>query len=193
MYKNAKKISISICVWAGIQMIFLLPAVVCWGITFDTATYEKMTDPLMYRMTYLFVALISTFPSVMFWIKFVQSMTLVRINSLLEADADGFVPIKDLAKSMGRTEPGMIKKINRMIRKGYLINCNYSMTQKAVLLSDKIGKPDTQFRGMPENLPFVGVSCPSCAAALKIRANTKGTCPFCGTEIMAPYNAPVIK
>ena len=188
MYKNAKKISISICIWLGIQMVFLLPAVVCWGITFDNSVYEKMNDPWMYRAAYLFIALISSFPFVMFWIKFAQSMILVRIDSLLEADQDGFVPIGDLAKAMGLSVPKMIKKINNAIRKGYLINCNYSVTQKAVLLSDKIGKPDTQFRGMPENLPFIGVRCPCCGASLKIRAKTQGTCPFCGRLLQGLQN-----
>lgn len=186
MYKNTRKLSIAICIWAGIQLIFVVPAVVFWGISFDTATYENMTDPWMYRTAFLFIAIISTFPSVMFWIKFVQCMVIVRLNSLLEKDQDGFVPIADLARSMGKSVPGMIKKLNNYIRKGYIINCNYSMSQKAVLLSDKTGKPETQFRGMPENLPFVGVSCPSCAASLKIRANTQGTCPFCGVLLQGP-------
>lgn len=122
MYKNTKKISIAICIWAGIQVIFVVPAVVFWGISFDTATYEKMTDPWMYRTAFLFLALISTFPSVMFWIKFVQCMVIVRLNSLLEKDQDGFVPIADLAKAMGKSVPGMIKKLNNYIRKGHVLS-----------------------------------------------------------------------
>ncbi len=33
-----------------------------------------------------------------------------------------------------------------------------------------------------------GTNCPTCAAALKIRANTLGTCPFCGKELFVPYS-----
>ena len=186
MYKNIKKMSISICIWASIQVVFLLPAVTCWAITFDNSVYEDMSDPWMYRIAYLFVAIISTVPSVFFWIKFVQLLVINRINNLLEADADGFVPVAELAKEMGMSEAKMIKKANNAIRKGYLINCNYSMSQKAFLLSDKTGQPNLNAPGAPENRPFIGVSCPSCAASLKIRANTQGTCPFCGRLIQAP-------
>ena len=42
----------------------------------------------------------------------------------------------------------------------------------------------------PENKPFIGVHCPGCAASLKIRANTQGTCPYCGRLITAPSYDP---
>lgn len=186
MYKNVKKMTVSICIWAFVQVFFLIPAVTCWGITFDNSVYEDMTDPWMYRIAYLFVAIVSSLPLVFFWIKFVQLMTINRFNTLFEADADGFIPVSELAKAMGMTEAKLIKKTNNTIRKGYLINCNYSASQRAFLLSDKAGKPETQFPGMPQNQPFIGVSCPSCAASLKIRAATQGTCPFCGRLIQAP-------
>ena len=187
MYKNAKKVIISMCIWTAVTIVFVIPAVVFWGISFDNSVYDDLPDPLMYRIVYLFLAIVCTFPFIMFWIKFVQFMLINRINDLLSADADGFVPISDLARAMGLSEAKMIKKANNAIRKGYLINCNYSMTQKAFLLSDKIGKPQQSQRpGMPEDRPFVGVRCPCCAASLKIRANTQGTCPFCGRLIMGP-------
>ena len=186
MYKNIKKMSVAICIWAGIAVISILPAVVFWGISFDTEVYENFENPVMYRIVYLFFALLFTVPFVVFWLKTVQLMLINRLNDLLAADADGFVPISELSKAMGLTEAKMIKKATKAIRKGYLINCNYSMTQKAFLLSDKIGKPQQAHPGIPEDRPFIGVSCPCCAASLKIRANTQGTCPFCGQVILAP-------
>ena len=186
MYKNVKKMAVSICIWAFVQVFFLVPGITCWWITFDSSAYDGLNDPMMYRIAYLFVAIISTVPFVFFWIKVVQLLIINRFNTLFEADADGFIPVAELAKEMGMSEAKLIKKTNNAIRKGYLINCNYSASQRAFLLSDKTGKPETQFPGMPANQPFIGVSCPSCAASLKIRATTQGTCPFCGRLIQAP-------
>ena len=96
----------------------------------------------------------------------------------------------ELARALNKTEEETISKITKMIRRGYLINCNYSAHQRAFLLSDKIGAPTTMFQGAPENKPFIGVHCPGCAASLKIRANTQGTCPYCGRLITAPSYDP---
>ena len=186
MSKNSRKITISLSVWTTLAILFIIPAVALWGISFDTKIYDNFDNPIGYRLSYLFFAVLMTIPFVMFWIKMIQFVLVSRMNDILSADEDGFVPVAELAKSMGMPEAKMIKKTNNAIRKGYLINCNYSMSQKALLLSDKIGAPQTQRPGMPENRPFVGVSCPCCAASLKIRANTQGTCPFCGRLIIGP-------
>ena len=124
---------------------------------------------------------------VVFFIKGAHAVFTRRISDLFTADADGFVPVSELAKALGYTEDKTISKVTKMIRKGYLINCNYSANQRAFLLSDKIGAPTGMYQGAPANNPFVGVHCPGCAASLKIRANTMGTCPYCGRLITAPY------
>lgn len=186
MYKNTRKLTIATCIWTCIAVFFVMPAVVFWGISFDNEVYQKLDNPMTYRIGYLFLAVLTTIPFIIFWLKLIQFFLINRLNDLLSADADGFVPVSDLAKAMGLTEAKMIRKITNSIRKGYLVNCNYSMSQKAVLLSDKAGKTQTRTPGMPEDRPFVGVSCPCCAASLKIRANTQGTCPFCGRLIIGP-------
>ena len=113
-----------------------------------------------------------------------------RISDLFTADADGFVPVSELAKALGYTEDKTISKVTKMIRKGYLINCNYSAHQRAFLLSDKIGAPTSMYQGAPENKPFIGVHCPGCGASLKIRAATMGTCPYCGKLLIGPQYDP---
>jgi len=186
MYKNLRKIQIAIIIWTVIQMMCVLPAVVFLGITFDNSVYEDMPDPWPIRITYFIIALASLTPFVFFWIKVSLMGFVNRLNNLFEADTDGFVPVKDLAKAMGMSEAKIIKKTERAIRKGYLINCNYSMQQRAFLLSDKVNMQSPVFKGTPDDHPFIGVNCPACAASLKIRANTQGTCPFCGRLIQGP-------
>ena len=82
MYKNAKKVIISMCIWTAVTIVFVIPAVVFWGISFDNSVYDDLPDPLMYRIVYLFLAIVCTAPFIMFWIKFVQFMLINRINDL---------------------------------------------------------------------------------------------------------------
>ena len=192
MYKNLKRIIIAVCIWGGIAMMCILPAVVFWGISFDTKTYETAAEPVAARIIFILLAIASTVPFIMFWIKIVKLLVINHMNNLLEADTDGFVPVNELARAMGTSEARVTKKVNGAIRKGYLVNINYSASQKAFLLSDKIADPSaTRFKGQgaPPNNPFVGINCPTCAAALKIRANAQGVCPFCGRTVYASYSA----
>ena len=192
MYKHLKRIIIAICIWAGIAVMCILPAVVFWGISFDAKTYETIPNPLAMRICFILLALATTVPFIMFWVKTVQLLIINHMNNLFEADADGFVPVSEMARAMGTSEAKVIKKVTGAIRKGYIVNVNYSAAQKAFLLSDKIADSSTRFKGQgaPPNNPFVGVNCPTCAAALKIRANTQGVCPFCGRQLFVPYNDP---
>ena len=187
MYQNKSRGIVGTIIWCVLCGISVLPAVVLWGITFDTKVYQKMDDPVAMRIMYLVFAIVFTAPFVVFFIKGSHAVFTRRISDLFTADADGFVPVSELAKALGYTEDKTISKVTKMIRKGYLINCNYSANQRAFLLSDKIGAPTGMYQGAPANNPFVGVHCPGCAASLKIRANTMGTCPYCGRLITAPY------
>ena len=190
MYKNLRRLQVAVIIWTVIQLMLVLPMVVCIMITFDNSVYEKMADPLPYRITYAIIGFGSLTPTVIFWIKLALMMFVNRINNIFEKDSDGTVPLSEVAKAMKMSEARIIKKTERAIRKGYLINCNYSMQQRCFLLSDKSGIRDTVFKDVVDNHPFIGVNCPSCTAALKIRANTQGTCPFCGCLIMAPSITP---
>ena len=190
MYQNKNRGIVATIIWCVVSGICVMPAVVLWGISFDTKTYQKLDDPVLFRVMYLVFAIAFTAPIVVFFYKAIQSGYVRHISDLFTADADGFVPVSELARALGKTEDSTINKINNLIRKGYLINCNYSANQRAFLLSDKIGAPTTMYQGAPANNPFIGVHCPGCAASLKIRSNTMGTCPYCGRLIVAPTFDP---
>ena len=193
MYKHLKKMTIAIIIWAVIAVMCIMPAVVLWGATFFGA-FDELEEALATKIVVIILAIATTVPFVMFWIKTVQLLIINHMNNLFEADADGFVPVSEFAREMGMSEAKVIKKVTNAIRKGYIVNVNYSAAQKAFLLSDKIiDSTATRFKGQGayfNNNPFLGTNCPTCAAALKIRANTLGTCPFCGREIFVPYAVP---
>lgn len=190
MYKNTKKIYAYTYIWLSVQAVCVLPAVVFLGMTFDGKIYEDMADPVPTRLTYLFIALISLTPFIIFWSRSGYFSFINRLNELFCADADGFVPVSDLSREMGIPEYKIISLAESSIRKGYLINCNYNASRKAFLLSDKTGPSYPSLYGAPADNPFIGVHCPGCAASLKIRANTQGTCPYCGRLITAPSFDP---
>ena len=193
MYKHLKKITIAIIIWAVIAVMCILPSVVLWCAIFMGA-FDELENALATKIIFTIIAVATTVPFVFFWIKIVQLLIINRMNNLFEADADGFVPVSEFAREMGTSEARVIKKVTNAIRKGYIVNVNYSAAQKAFLLSDKIiDSTATRFKGQGayvSNNPFIGINCPACAAALKIRANTQGVCPFCGRTVFAPYSDP---
>ena len=190
MYQNKSKGIVATIIWCVVSGMCIMPAVVLWGISFDDKVYQKIDEPVLFRVMYLVFAIAFTFPIVVFFIKAAESAFVRRISDLFTADADGFVPVAELAAALGYTEEKTISKLTRMIRKGFLINCNYSAHHRAFLLSDKIGAPTSMYQGAPENKPFVGVHCPGCGASLKIRAATMGTCPYCGKLLIGPQYDP---
>ena len=186
MYRNDTKLFLTLGIWSVIVVFATLGAIVSLGVTFDD---KPLPDPVPMLAMFLSIAAVSIFLIVMYFVKLGLIAGAMRFNNLFMADDDGYVPVSDLAKETGMTEYKVIQKGQLLIRKGYLINVNYNAADKAFLLSDKIGQPSAPVQGVPQNRPFLGVYCPGCAASLKIRANTKGNCPYCGREIIAPpYN-----
>ncbi len=182
MYKNQMKLVRTVGIWGIIHVFALMNAVICMGVV----TSGKDLGGFAMLILFLLFGSAGIFLIVVFWKKYLNCSFVIRLNRLFEADADGFVPAADLARELGLGEPELIKKIEDNINKGYVVNVNYSAKDRAYLLSDKVGKQVPDMQGLPELKPFLGISCPGCAAALKIRAGSAGTCPFCGRLITAP-------
>ena len=129
--------TIAIIIWGAIAVMCVIPAVVLWGATLFGA-FDELEEALATKIVFIILAIATTVPFVMFWIKMVQLLIINHMNNLFEADADGFVPVDEFAREMGTSEAKVIKKVTNAIRKGYIVNVNYSAAQKAFLLSDKI-------------------------------------------------------
>ena len=127
-------------------MMCILPAVVFWGISFDTKTYETAAEPVAARIIFILLAIASTVPFIMFWIKIVKLLVINHMNNLLEADTDGFVPVNELARAMGTSEARVIKKVNGAIRKGYLVNINYRRPSCCLIRSLILQQQDSRAR-----------------------------------------------
>lgn len=148
----------------------------------------KTEDPIATYGLYLIILSVCGVFIYLYFRKFGNVGFANRVSNYFEKDADGLVPVNEFAQAMGVTQEEVIKKTNYLLAKGYLVNINYDSAHRVFLLSDKY-RPQTQYAasmGLPEDKPFQGISCPGCAAALKIRAETRGICPFCGREIIGP-------
>ena len=98
------------------------------------------------------------------------------INTFLQADDDGIVYIKDLAAYLKKPEVKTIKIVKYLIRKKNLVRINYNNEEKIILLSDR----------RVHETSFIGIHCPGCQAALKVRTNTESLCPVCGRKLFVP-------
>ena len=181
MYKNMKKMMGTIIAWGIPFMIGVEGVFIFLGVLFDS---DKSDNPVGMSLGFIFLAALSAYLVYLYWQKVMLLGFVMKTSDLLEKDADGYVPISELATAMNLTEPKYIKNLNYGLRKGYLINVNYSAAERAILCSDRklVNKP--VHAGRPEDKPFVGVHCEGCGASLKIRVKTRGYCPFCGREII---------
>ena len=105
-----------------------------------------------------------------------DSITAYNINTFLQADDDGIVYIKDLAAYLKKPEVKAIKIIKYMIRKKILVRLNYNNEEKIIMLTDR----------RVHETSFIGIHCPGCQAALKVRTNTESVCPICGRRLFVP-------
>ena len=105
-----------------------------------------------------------------------DSITAYNINTFLQADDDGIVYIKDLAAYLKKPEVKAIKIIKYMIRKKILVRLNYNNEEKIIMRTDR----------RVHETSFIGIHCPGCQAALKVRTNTESVCPICGRRLFVP-------
>ena len=179
MYSNKAKMTCAPCLWLMPATFALTGIFVFIGVFFDS-----LGCPPAQSVLFLFMAALCAGVVWLYVRTALSCFFATALNNILSADDDGYVPIEDICKALAMNEVKAVKRIRLAIRRGYLINLNYSAAEKAIYLSDKAKAPIPILQGKPEDKPFVGVHCEGCGATLKIRVNTRGRCPFCGREIM---------
>ncbi|MCR4671276.1 MAG: hypothetical protein K5643_08800 [Saccharofermentans sp.] len=184
MYYNRGKLLRSLILWSLILIVAAPCTLVCFGVLLTGVS--KTSDPAG-MFAFFFSGLVINGTLIYFYLrKFNRLSFVTRANRLLEKDEDGYVPLNEFAKEMGLTEEKLINYFEYGMRKGYIVNMNYDSAHRVFLLSDKMTPQRSILMGRPEDRPFIGVHCPGCAASLKIRTSTGGTCPYCGRTIVAP-------
>lgn len=98
-----------------------------------------------------------------------------KYNSIFMSDIDGKVNINELSLKMGIHSYKIIRLIDKLIGRGYLINCaiNYENDPTIVLMDD----------GTNLAHQYEMMRCPRCGCDMKVRKGFFTTCEHCGIEI----------
>lgn len=98
-----------------------------------------------------------------------------RYNSVFMADENGYLVLSELAIKIGTSEKKVVKEIEKLLRKGCLVNCTllYGNTPYVVLNGED--KPITE--------DLISIICKTCGASIVVRKNFLSTCKYCGAEI----------
>ena len=163
------------------KTLFLFPVFMfslVFGIASVGAACEKgtaQTVPVL--LIFLAISVFLLFLCVRFYI---YSIRIAAMNSCLAKDADGLVPIDEVAEYLNISKEKMYRTLRFGERKRILINLVRDVENDRLILTDKYVKADF----IVKDMPFIGMTCPGCAAQLKIRQGAVGNCPFCGREII---------
>jgi len=94
-----------------------------------------------------------------------------KFNNVFENNRDGEIPLSSVSGMFGMKEKKFTKLFDRMIKKGYLVNCYIEYN----------GIPRIIIKDISERL--VTVKCPNCGASGSIREGRTGRCEYCHSEI----------
>lgn len=173
-YVNKTILYTKLGIWSVLGVIGFVGTFVCLGASTSGAGIA-VTGWLLF-MGLCFAAL------VVFYFRTLGSLGLyMRMNNILVNDDDGSVPVKEICDYLHVTREQFEKARLYGIRKKIFINMVYDDANDRFILSDRF-KPGEKTAAKP----FIGMSCPGCASALKIRSGATGICPVCGREVTAP-------
>ena len=174
MYINRKRASVSICIWSA---IFVPAFTMLFAVIGTAVEYGEIYDfPVLFTLGVICVVLI------FFYVRtLVYQMRIAAMERVFQNDEDGVVPADELAKYLNISEAKLRRIRIYGERKRLLINCVFDAENNRYVLTDRYDQEKAV-----GTKPFVGMSCPGCAAPLKIRAGSTGTCPFCGRDVTAP-------
>ena len=174
MYINLKKLYLQMGIWSFIAVPAFTGLFVFIGTMVEYG--DKDTIPIFIIWTGIAITLCINYCKTMSYV-----IKLKALHDVCRADADGSVPINEVADYMHTTREKIIRLKNYGEKKRILINLVYDASGDRFILTDRYRPVD------PVNdRPFVGMACPGCGASLKIRATTTGICPYCDRTVTAP-------
>lgn len=96
-----------------------------------------------------------------------------KFSGIFESDSDGIIMLSYAARVFGLKEAKLVKKFDKLLRKGYLLNCTLGEQygEPAFLLSNGADSIDERFKV---------VKCQHCGAFSEIKVGFTQACPSCG-------------
>lgn len=96
-------------------------------------------------------------------------------NSIFMSDIDGKIIIDELSQKIGIHSYKIIQTIEKLIGRGYLVNCAISYEKAPIIVLMDDGKNLARQYEM--------MRCPRCGYDMKVRKGFFTTCEHCGIEI----------
>lgn len=185
MYSNSSKITqskvkmIILIIFFGFFSFFWLAGMI-GGLTGD----ERLAESLNVYIPFLIKNII-----IIYWAtRRIRLCNLARMyNQYFEADQIGEITVLELAKKMGEENEKVLKELEKMIQKNFLINVH--MEKKSVA---KIILENPMFeakRAEEQNGSRISINCPHCGGLNTILEGKSSICEYCGSGISAKKNA----
>lgn len=106
-----------------------------------------------------------------------------KFNSTFENDSDGILSVNKTAQLYGMTEQQFVILFNRLVKKGFLINCSLENQEDFVIvLNNGADSADKKFDI---------VKCPNCGGNNQIKIGFVQECKFCGSKVSNLINHDV--
>lgn len=98
-----------------------------------------------------------------------------RFNTFFELDADGILPVEQLAASFGKPADAVAKSFQMLLKHGYLVNCVMQNPDALQIVLYRNGN------NIKERMDVC--CCPSCGASVTVRHGFVAVCPYCHSDI----------
>lgn len=98
-----------------------------------------------------------------------------KFNSIFENDHDGVVDAEKTASLFALNEKNFIGLFDKLVKKGYLINCSLDFNDKLVIVLNNGGQTAQQ--------RFDLAYCENCGASTSVKIGFVEKCPYCGSKL----------
>ena len=100
-----------------------------------------------------------------------------RYETIFVADRDGVVTAEELCAQTGKSQDAVFKELETLFQKGFFQNCGLRRGGvPCVIIADAMNGES--------GVGFADVTCASCGATTRMRAGSRGHCPYCGKPIV---------
>ncbi len=99
-----------------------------------------------------------------------------KFNSIFENDPDGQLSVEKTALLFGMPVFKFVKLFDKLVKKGYLVNCSLDNSGEQLLIVLNNGGRSTQQK-------FDIINCPHCGAANDIKLGFVEKCKYCGNKL----------
>lgn len=99
-----------------------------------------------------------------------------RYDMIMSNDKNGIVTLNEISLQIAKNDAVILKELEKLFREGFFTNCTLQSTGSPCIIINDAMVGET-------NIGFTAMICPSCGAATRIRAGSRGQCEICGAPI----------